>query len=142
MAIDAPYGVTLPPRRSLPTEEAELERELAELDEIQRKNLRAKERARDPIAELFGGKFCILNKCFWFIDYQSAPVRVHRYYPDKNVAVDVFPVIGPEETREIAFKRVAFKRERIRYGALSYAMDVAQLLPQIEHVRLWPFRKD
>lgn len=138
MAIDLPYGVTLPPRRGSPTEEAELDREQAELQEIEVRALRNKERSRDPIGELFGGKICRRDHSFWFIQYRGLPVTVTHYYPDKNVALDVFQTIGPDEAREIAFKRQAFKAENIRYGALDYAMDVAALLPQIK-AKLWPF---
>jgi hypothetical protein len=139
MAIEQkPYGVTLKPRRSLPTEEAELEREVAELQEIEVKRLRNIERHRDPIGEVFDGKICRRNHSFWFIQYRWMPVTVSHYYPDKNVALDVFQTIGPDERREIAFKREAFKAEGIRYAALDYSMDVADILPQITK-KLWPF---
>lgn len=141
MAIDQPYGITLRPKRTLPVEEAELEQEKAELQEIELKRLRNEERHRDPLGELIDARICRRHHAFWNIAYKGLPVTVTHYYPDKNVAIDVFQVIGVAEKREIEFKRQAFKNEGIRYGALDFYMDVSALLPQIKKVTIWPFSK-
>lgn len=142
MAIDRPWATTLPPKRTLPREEAELESELAELQEIEVKQERNRQRHADPIGELISAKLCKRNQRFWFIQYQGSSVSVTHYYPEKNVAIDVFEFIGPVEAREVAFKRAAFKAEGIRYAAIDWAVsDVAEILPQITKMKLWPFGK-
>lgn len=141
MATDLPYAVTISPRHKRPTEEAELERELAELQEIEGRQIQNIEKHRDLIGEVFDGKVCRRNYSFWFIKKMDQMITTTHYYPDKNVAIDVFQIIGPEEKKEIAFRREAFKKEGIRYGALDYSMDVSELLPQISKVKLWPFSK-
>ena len=47
-----------------------------------------------------------------------------------KTAVDVFEMIGPTEEREIEFKKQVFKENGIRYGALDFSMQLADLLPQ------------
>lgn len=142
MAInERAYGITLSPRRTRPSEEAELEQEQAELQSIRDKAAREAELHRDFIGELIDAKVCKRNHPYWFIVRNGFPIQTTHFYPEKKIAVDVFEVIGPEQKREIAFKREAFEREGIRYGAIDFYMDVADLLPQIAKVKLWPFSR-
>lgn len=142
MAIDKPWGTTLPPKRHVKNEEAELDRELAEIQQIEVRRIRNEERHRDPIGDLIGAKLCQRNKSFWFIQYRSSSITATHFYPEVNVAIDVFETIGPNEKKEIDFKRSAFRVEGIRYAALDYSMEASELLPQIKKVRLWPLSRN
>lgn len=142
MAIDAAYGVTLPPRQNLRGEAAELAGELAEIEQIELSRLRNAEKHRDKIGEVFGGKICKLNHSFWFVlNWHGQPITVNRYYQDKNVAVDIFQLIRPSDRAEIEDKRRALAAEGIKYAAIDYTdTELASLLKQIMgKVKLWPF---
>ena len=97
------------------------------------------ERHRDPIAELLGSKICRRNHSFLFIQHRGLALRVSHFFPDKNIALDVFETIGPNEQQEITFKRQALRTEGVKYAALDYSMDVAEILPQVNKLKLWPF---
>lgn len=141
MAIEKPWGITLDPRRTLSREEAELDSEIAELQAIEVKRIRAENKARDPIGELIGAKICKRNESFWFITFNGLPVSVTHFYPEKNTAIDVFQVIGVQERREIEFKRRAFREEGLKYAALDYSMEVSELTSQLKNRSLWPLSR-
>jgi hypothetical protein len=123
------------------TEQAELEQDAVDAVEVQAKLERSKK--VDQIAEIVGGT--------WFITSWTDPIlnvpsvgqqmSVSRFYPTSFVAVDIFTNIGEHEKRIIEAKRKAFKenkvtygneKRKVRYGALSWADPLANLMPQLE----------
>lgn len=86
----------------------------------------------DKIGVLLGSTFVRHNETWpWLRDRRGASLSCSRFYPAVNVAVDIFPVIGPAEEAEIADKREVFGAAGIRYGALSHAMELVDLIPQV-----------
>lgn len=90
-----------------------------------------KREQHDQIGTLLGSNFFIENKGFSWLRMFNAPMTVSRFYPMLNTAVDIFKGIGPNEETEIAVKRKLFKAQGLRYGALSYAMDLSELIAQV-----------
>lgn len=86
----------------------------------------------DPVGEMLGCTYFIQNRPFP-IQYMGHSVSVTRFYPEKNVAVDVFEEMGFVQKREIAFKRAVFKRSGVAYAALScWADELGDLLHQVK----------
>ncbi len=129
---EKPVGVTLPPRSfqmtqdesEFMTEQARFDRDMTAINEMKRSQ-------RDQIGELIGGTYYYQNKPFASVLYRGVVVTVSRWYPQRQVAIDIFKDIGETERHEIAFKRQAFHDLGVRYGVLSYSSDLAALLPQI-----------
>lgn len=123
--------------------EAEAMRENEEFARDQGKLDAQKKAQDDKIGALLGGK--------WFVTEWTDPILHHpvlnwqmtvsRFYPEIGVAVDIFPQIGVNEKEGIDLKRLLFKKYeatygdkkiKVKYGALSYADPLANLLPQLE----------
>lgn len=140
-----PAATMRPPKKGAPSGSAEAEDAKDNL-ELAQDLARAEERRKskeDQIAKVFDGK--------WFITEWTDPIlvvpelggqlSVSRFYPEANVAVDIFKSIGEWEQRVIAAKRKAFKEKeaeyggqkiRVRYGALDWSMPLSNLAPQLE----------
>ncbi len=118
------------PRAPRPTrsDDAYFQRQAAEKARLDSWNAKAK----DKIGALLGSLFVRHNEVWPNIRTASREsLTCSRFYPAINVAVDIFPVIGPEQERAIAWKREVFKAMGTRYGALSYDMEVTDLVPQV-----------
>lgn len=90
-----------------------------------------RERAQhDQIGTLLGSNFYSTDKTWSFLTQNGYQHRVSRWYPVLNTAVDIFASIDDQVKKEIEFKRLAFKKNGIRYGALDYSMSLDALIPQ------------
>lgn len=85
----------------------------------------------DPVGEMLKCTYYIQNKSFP-MTYMGGGVSVTRFYPERNVAIDVFEEMKEPVKREIAFKRGVFKRSGVAYAALScWADELNDLFKQI-----------
>ena len=133
-----PFGVFVERHnRSADRHELELTEELREelRDRARLNARRALQVKPDPVGEMLECTYFVQNKPFP-MSYQGRSVSVTRFYPEKNVAVDVFETKGPVERREIAFKRAVFKRSGVAYAAMScWADELGDLLRQVKTCR-------
>lgn len=87
---------------------------------------------RDKIGEFLKAGAVRFNETWAHLrDRSGRTITVSKFYPALNVAVDVFPSIGSTEEIEIADKRRIFAKVGVRYGALDYSMELAELIPQV-----------
>lgn len=125
------------------SQEAEARQEQAEYAVDQQKIEQRKKEQEDQVGTLLGSKYFIQQ---WtdpiLLDTdRNIQMTVSRFYPEVNVAMDIYPFIGPDEKRDIELKRKIFSENpathagikiKVRYGALSYSDPLANLMPQLE----------
>jgi hypothetical protein len=99
----------------------------ADMAEINRHN----ESIKDDLGSAVGSDVFITDKTWPYLTGKTGQrYSVSRWYFKINTAVDIFvSMAGNEE--EVKFKREAFKKADIKYGALDYSMKPSDLIPQI-----------
>jgi hypothetical protein len=109
-----------------------IKRRDAELAAIKQRNEDI--RKQDKISWLLGSDFYRTDESWPFLLWgqAGAQLRVSRYYPTLNCAVDLIQVWTFDKGQEqmIEFKRAQFKAHGIRYGVLNLQMEPAELIPQ------------
>lgn len=120
-----------PRRRVMSPEERQKQTDLAVARDRKRWAL-ANEARRDKIGEFLGSTFHRTHEAWPHLKGPDGqPVSVHRYYPTLNVALDIFPALTEADERAVADKRRILGAAGIRYGALTYDMELVGLVPQI-----------
>jgi hypothetical protein len=117
-------------------------REAQEVLEAEQKRQAYIKESEDKIGALIGGSWFISNWTNPILAHPTLPqLSVSRFYPESFIAVDIFTYLGDWEKNLVAYKRKQFKeleieyagkKGHVRYGALSYADQLASLVPQLE----------
>jgi len=87
-------------------------------------------RPKDKIGELIRATHFTENKLFP-VQFRGSTLSVSRYYPERNAAIDLFEDIHGAEKQEIEFKRDIFKKNGVRYAALSMKSQLASVVEQL-----------
>ena len=90
------------------------------------------DRNKDKIGEFLGSTFYRTGETWAHLRGRKGfPLACGRYYPVLNIAVDIFQRLTEADTEDVEEKRRVLGGAGIRYGALTYDMDLTDLVAQV-----------